>query len=227
MARGHDATGVLRGLLLLALLWSTWDGYAWLGNQARADTGVVRAAMATAMAGMFVVALAIPEAWEDADGEFNGPLTLVVAYVLVRCLHLTAYKLVARGDAGLRRWVAMAWGPVAAAAVLLVAGVRAGGRAQAGRFAAALVVDWGGLYLTSRGGRWRLHSASHFTERHGQFVLLAIGEALVAIGAGTAGQPVGAPLLVAAVLGVAAALCLWWLYFGLVSGAAAHAPMDA
>jgi low temperature requirement protein LtrA len=227
MAHAHDAAGVLQGLLLLALLWATWDGYAWLGNQARTDTGVVRAAMAVAMAGMFVVALAIPEAWHDADGGLDGPLTLVVAYVLVRCVHLTAYMLVAGGDAGLRRRIALAWGPMVAGAVLLLAGVLAGGRAQTAFFAVALAVDWGGLYLATRGGGWRLHSASHFTERHGQFVLLAIGEALVAIGAGAADQPVSAPLLVAAVLGVGAALCLWWLYFDLVSGDAAHRLMEA
>ena len=103
MAHAHDASGVLQGLLILALLWSTWDGYAWLGNQVRTDTGVVRAAMAVAMAGMFVVALAIPEAWDDAEGGLNGPLVLVVAYLLVRCVHLTVYALVARGDIGLRR----------------------------------------------------------------------------------------------------------------------------
>jgi low temperature requirement protein LtrA len=227
MAHAHDALGVLQGLLLLALLWSTWDGYAWLGNQARADTGVVRAAMAVAMAGMFVVALAIPEAWHDAEGGLNGPLVLVVAYALVRCLHLTAYALVARGDAELRRRVAIAWGPMLAGAGLLVGGVLAGGRAQTALFAVALVVDWGGLYLATRGGGWRLHSASHFTERHGLFVILAIGESLFAIGAGAADQPVGAPLVLAAMLGVAAALCLWWLYFDVLSGAAEHRLMEA
>ena len=50
MSHAHDALGVLQGLLVLALLWWTWSAYAWLGNQARADTGVVRAAIAVAMA---------------------------------------------------------------------------------------------------------------------------------------------------------------------------------
>src|SRR5918999_1724219 len=42
MVHAHDSLGVLQGLLVLALLWWTWSAYAWLGNQARADTGVVR-----------------------------------------------------------------------------------------------------------------------------------------------------------------------------------------
>jgi low temperature requirement protein LtrA len=40
----------LRGLVLLALLWFAWSSYAWLGNQAHADEGVVRAALLVARA---------------------------------------------------------------------------------------------------------------------------------------------------------------------------------
>jgi low temperature requirement protein LtrA len=89
MAAEHSAHGVLQGLLLLTLLWGTWSGYTWLGNQARADGGLLRAGMVAAMAAMFVVALTIPEAWHDAPGGLNGPLVLVGAYLLVRCVHLT------------------------------------------------------------------------------------------------------------------------------------------
>jgi low temperature requirement protein LtrA len=35
--------GALRGLVLLLILWWAWCSYAWLGNQAHADEGVVRA----------------------------------------------------------------------------------------------------------------------------------------------------------------------------------------
>jgi low temperature requirement protein LtrA len=176
MVHAHDALGVLQGLLVLALLWWTWCAYAWLGNQARADTGVVRGAMAVAMAALFVVALTIPEAWDDAEGGLDGPLVLVFAYLLVRCVHLSVYALAARGDPGLRRQLAISWGPTVAGAVLLMAGVFLGGQLQTLFFAGALVVDWGGIYLTSREGNWRIHSAPHWTERHGLFIILAIGE---------------------------------------------------
>jgi low temperature requirement protein LtrA len=225
MVHAHDALGVLQGLLVLALLWWTWCAYAWLGNQARADTGVVRAA--TAMAALFVVALTIPEAWDDAEGGLYGPLVLVGAYLLVRCVHLSVYALAARGDPGLRRQLAISWGPTLAGAVLLVAGVLLGGQLQTVFFAGALVVDWGGIYLTSRQGNWRIHSAPHWTERHGLFIILAIGESVVAIGVGAAGQPISTPLLAAAVLGIVAALCLWWLYFDVVSRTAEHRLRDA
>jgi low temperature requirement protein LtrA len=77
MLHAHDALVVLQGLLVLALLWWTWSAYAWLGNQARADTGVVRAAMAVAMVALFVVALTLPAA------AFLPPLVGLAGLVLL------------------------------------------------------------------------------------------------------------------------------------------------
>jgi low temperature requirement protein LtrA len=79
-----------------------------------------------------------------------------------------------------------------------------------------------GVYLTSRHGSWRLRSVVHLTERHGEFIILAIGESVVAIGVGAAQQPISTPLLLAAILSVAAAVGLWWLYFDVASLAAEH-----
>lgn len=62
---------------------------------------------------------------------------------------------------------------------------------------------------------------------HGLFIILAIGESVVAIGYGAAEQPISAPLLFAAILGVATAVCLWWLYFDVVSLAAEHRLVEA
>jgi low temperature requirement protein LtrA len=217
MAHEHSGHGVVRGLLLLALLWWTWSAYAWLGNQARADEGLVRAGMAVAMAAIFVVALTVPEAWQDAPGGLDGPLVLVGAYLVVRCAHLILYAVAAAGDRELRRQLTITWGPLLASAALLVAGALLGGWAQTWLFAGALLVDWVGVWLTSRQGSWRLHSAGHWTERHGNFIILAIGESVVAIGVGAAQQPISTPLLVGAILGVAVAVGLWWLYFDVAS----------
>lgn len=219
MAESHDAHGVVQGLLLLALLWWTWSGYTWLGNQARADAGLLRAGMSIAMAAIFVVDLTIPEAWHDAPGGLYGPLVLLCAYFVVRCVHLIVYSVAAAGDPGLRHQLAITWIPTLAAAALLLVGVLLGGWLQTLLFAAALAVDWGIVYLTGRRGNWRIHSTSHWTERHGLFVILAIGESILAIGVGAAEQPISTPLIVGAVLGIAAAIGLWWLYFDLVSPA--------
>jgi low temperature requirement protein LtrA len=228
IAHEHTANGFLQGMLLLALLWWTWSAYTWLGNQARADEGLVQLGMFGAMACIFVVALVIPEAWHDAPGGLNGPLVLVASYVLVRVIHLTVYTVAATAaeDAGLHRQLAITWGPMLAGSALLFIGVALGERWQTAFFAAAVILDWLGTWLTSRHGNWRLRSPSHYTERHGLFVMLAIGESIVAIGVGAAQLPISTTLIVGAVLGITLSVCLWWLYFDAVAMAAEHVLGD-
>jgi low temperature requirement protein LtrA len=91
VAHEHSAVGVLPGAILLTLLWVSWSAFARLGNQARSDTAVVRVGMSCGMAGVFVIALVLPEAWHDAPGGLAGPLILAAAFVLARAAHLITY----------------------------------------------------------------------------------------------------------------------------------------
>jgi low temperature requirement protein LtrA len=102
---------------------------------------------------------------------------------------------------------------------LLIVGVTIGGTVQTILFAAAVFGEWLSIYVTSRSGSWRIHSSSHWTERYGLFVLIVLGESLVAVGVGAAEEPIGTSLLFGAALGVGASLCLWWLYFDIVGPA--------
>jgi low temperature requirement protein LtrA len=77
--------------------------------------------------------------------------------------------------------------------------------------AAALAVDYLGV-LVGRMRGWRV-SPEHFVERHGLIVIIALGESIVAIGVGAAGQPLDAGTIVAAVLGIVVIAALWWSYF--------------
>ena len=130
MANDLGWRGAFRGLVVLALLWWAWCSYAWLGNQARADEGVVRAAMILAMAIMFLVALCIPEAWNDRGGGLNASLVLAVGVAAVRIIHLAVFAVVGAGDPALRRQLGRTALPVGAAGVLLVAGAWVGGTEQ-------------------------------------------------------------------------------------------------
>ena len=56
----------------------------------------------------------------------------------------------------------------------------------------------------------------HFVERHGLIIIIALGESIVAIGVGAHGTSTPASST-AAVLGVAIAGALWWLYFDIVA----------
>jgi low temperature requirement protein LtrA len=216
MAADPTLRGAARGLVLLALLWWAWCSYAWLGNQARADEGVIRAAMVTAIGAMFIVALAIPEAWGDLGGGFSAPVALAVALGVVRLGHLSVYAIAAAGDAALRRQLALTAYPVSAAVVLLVVGAAIGGAAQTGIWLVALVVDYIGVYAAGTSG-WRLRSPRHFAERHGLIIIVALGESIVAIGVGVTALPLTFPVIVAALLGLGVSVALWWAYFDVVA----------
>src|SRR5207248_11220264 len=77
--------GLLRGLLLLGMLWWAWSAYAWLTNTVDPEEGGVRLAVLAAIAAMLVVSLAAPGAF-GPDGVIFG-----VAYLVVRTLHLVLF----------------------------------------------------------------------------------------------------------------------------------------
>ena len=90
MARDPTWQGVGRGLAVLAAIWWTWTGYAWLTNALEPEEWNVRAGMFGAMATMLVVALAIPDASrEDA-------MLFAVAYFVVGLLNLVLFTIAGR-----------------------------------------------------------------------------------------------------------------------------------
>jgi low temperature requirement protein LtrA len=216
MSRDLTPTGLLHGLLVLALLWWSWVGYAWLGNVVRADEGVGRVAMFGAMAATFVLALSVPEAYEDARHGLDGPVVFALAYLAVRVLHLAIFLLASGDDPGLRRQVWRFSPSVIGSTALLLVASQLDGRAQTLTWVAVVVVDYVGTILAGASG-WRLNSAAHFAERHGLIIIVALGESIVAIGVGVAGQPISVPVIVASVLGLTLAGCVWWAYFDVVA----------
>ena len=217
MAADPHTVSAFRGVVVLGLLWFGWVSFAWLGNQAKADEGLMRVTLVLAMGAMFVVAVAIPEAWNDRPGGLYAPLVFVLAYAAGRALHLSVYFIAAAGDAGLRRTLVLTAAPVGAAMAVLVAGAFLDGAARTAAWAAALAIDFTGVYVTARKAAWRLPAAALFAERHGLIVLIALGESIVAIGVGATALPVSGPVLVAVLLGLAVIVALWWLYFDVVA----------
>ncbi|HEX5936119.1 MAG TPA: low temperature requirement protein A [Actinomycetota bacterium] len=209
---------IARGLLVLSLLWWCWVGYAWLGNVVQAEEGLGRVAMFGAMAAMFVMAVSVPEAFDDLVGGLDGPVVVAFAYLAVRFLHLAIFWMTARTehDRGLRTQL-LKFGPVVVVSTIgLLVASQLEGVAQTVAWAIVIVVDYVGTILGGASG-WRLRSASHFAERHGLIVIVALGESIVAIGVGIAAFPISWPIIVGAVLALAVAGCIWWAYFDVVA----------
>jgi low temperature requirement protein LtrA len=208
MAADPTWAGLGKGLLVLALLWWAWVGYAWLTSVVDPEEGVVRFAIFGAMAALLVVALCVPQAFGDEA------LLFACSYGVVRAAQIALFTIASREEPGLRRSVNGLAGSTALGVGLLIAGAAAGGAAQIVLWVLALALDMGGPYLFGSEG-WML-VPGHFAERHGLIVLIALGESIVAIGVG-AGSGVDAGIVAAAVLGTAAAAALWWLYFDIVA----------
>jgi low temperature requirement protein LtrA len=226
MAHHPNPEGVIRGLLVLGLLWWSWGSYAWLGNVIKADEGLGRFAVLVAMAAMFVIALAIPEAFDDAPGGWSSPCTLAVGYLVLRLMHLAAFWALSAGDAGLRNQLRRFSIAMVPATTLLFVAAGVGGDARTWIWAAALLSDLGGTWVGGASG-WRLRSATHFAERHGLIVIIALGESVVAIGVGVSDQPLSGEIVAASLLGLAVSAAMWFVYFDTSATLAEHALEQA
>jgi low temperature requirement protein LtrA len=207
----HEPTweGLLKGMLVLGVLWWAWVGYAWLTSVVDPEEGAVRLAMFAAMAALLVVSLCVPEAF----GELG--LTFAVAYALVRVGQLWLLLLAGRGSPDLRRSVWTGLVPSTAVGVgLLVAASQVHGNVQLALWGTALALDMLGPFLFGSEG-WTL-VPHHFAERHGLIFIIALGESIVAIGVG-AEAGVDARVIAAAVLGTALTAAMWWAYFDVVA----------
>jgi len=200
--------GMARGLLVLAMLWWAWGAYAWLTSVVDPEEGAVRGAMFGVMAGLLIVALCVPEAFEDRA------LPFAIAYGVVRIGHIVLFWIASRDDSGLRGSVGVIAISTAVAIGLLVAASAFDGMVQAGFWVAAILLDWGAPALFGASG-WRLVPA-HFAERHNLVIILALGESIVVLGVAVHIE-LTAGVYVAAVLGVALASAIWWTYFDVVA----------
>ncbi|HWB21951.1 MAG TPA: low temperature requirement protein A [Gaiellaceae bacterium] len=201
--------GLARGLLLVAVLWWAWASYAWLTNTVDAGDGIVLTVMLVATAALFVAALAVPEAFG------SHRLVFALAFLVVLIMFIGLFAAAGKAEPDLLAAVLrMARTGLAGAALILVAAfVESGLRPVL--WLAAVVVGFVGPILTGVRG-WRVHPA-HFAERHGLILIIALGEALAAIGLGARSTHLGGEVIVVAVLGVLIAASFWLAYFDFFS----------
>jgi low temperature requirement protein LtrA len=214
--------GILRGVLVTTLLWWAWTAYAWLANVVSAEERPLKLAILTAMSAMFVLALCIPEAFDDAPGGLRGPVVLVVCYVVVRLMHFLMFLIISREDAALRAQVLRFAPSVVASGVVLLVASQFQGWLQTGLWMLALVADYVGTAMAGFSG-WRVPAPGHFSERHGLIIIVALGESIVAIGVGVAQEPISWVIIVASVLGLILASAMWWAYFDVSALLGEHA----
>lgn len=201
--------GLGRGLLVLAAVWWLWTGYAWLTNALEPEEGVVRAGMFAAMAAMFVIALAVPDAF-GTEGVLFG-----MGYLLVRLINVALYGVAAKRDPDLAQALVRLLPPATIGPLIILAAGFLDGAWQTALWVIALAVIYGGA-LIGRGRGWNI-SPAHFAERYGLIVIVALGESVIALGVGAAHESLTAGLVTAAILGMGVIVALWWAYFDVLA----------
>lgn len=94
----------------------------------------------------------------------------------------------------------------------VVAGATVEGDARTVLWLGAALLDLVAALSSGRRGSFEL-DLLHFIERHALFVILVLGELLIAAGIPVAAAERDAPVVVAGALGVTMTCLLWWTYF--------------
>jgi low temperature requirement protein LtrA len=200
LAHDTSARGLLQVVLMLGVIWWMYSGYVWLTNAVSPDRIERKLVLLGGMAAYLVLALAVPHAFDD------GGVAFAIAYCAVIGVHIGMF---ARGTRVHTLRAVMGLAPYN----VVLAGGLAGGTAQYLLWGAAVALEWITPVLI-HGARGFAISTGHFVERHGLVVLIAIGESVIAVGAGAAEEPLDLQLAAMAALGLALSALLWWAYFG-------------
>ena len=202
--------GFLRGMILLALIWWAWSAFVWAANAQSEDSATMQLALLASLVLIFIAGIAVPDAFGDEA------ILFALTYCGVRLIHLALYVDASRrGNAS---WEAIAGFGLAtlAALGLLVVGSFFDLTGQTVLWTLALAIDYAGPAWLTRArlrGLQRV-AVAHFAERYALFVIICLGESIVAIGLAANGHPVDAGLLAAVGFGLLTTIGLWRTYFG-------------
>lgn len=215
----HDGlswASVGRAVLVFWLVWWAWTQFTWTLNAADTTHTWVELGTLAATAAAFFMAIALPNAFAERA------LGFAIAYVLVRAIGL-AFQL----------WVAWADPPQRSAArtfalvslgglVAVLVGALVGGAALPWLWGLAILLDIAAAATGGQAEGWNLRP-EHFAERHGLFVIIALGETLIVAASGVTGAAWTGDLMAVAGLAVATTCALWWSYFPRAKPALEHA----
>jgi len=203
---GLDLIVVGQAILVFWLVWWAWSQFTWALNAANTTYPLIQLGILLATAVAFFMAVALPDAFDERS------LWFAITYVLVRVIGLIIYAWVASEDRSQRKAVRI-WTIVSISGLVAVLiGGFLGGTLQFWFWAGAILLDVVAAAVGGRAEGWNLQP-KHFGERHGLFVIIALGETLIVAAGRVTGTLWSEDLLAVAVLAVAITCGLWWSYF--------------
>ncbi len=216
--------GAVQTALLLAMAWVVWASTAYLANWLDPDRLTVRLLLVVLMLVSLVMSAGLPE------GFGRGGVAVGGAYAAMQ-IGRTLFAVVAfRGEALERNFQRLLIWTIVSGALAIVGGLQQGHLRELlwvlaigiDLFAAAVGFYVPGLGRTAT-REWTV-DGGHVAERTQAFVMIALGESIVIIGASLASLGVlSSGEMTAYVLAFASTVSLWWVYFDRSAAYAARA----
>jgi low temperature requirement protein LtrA len=206
--------GALQAVLLLAMIWLGWSYTMWLTNWLDPGHISVRLLLLALMLTSLAFSSGIPDAFGARGLAVGG------AYAAMQIGRSVFAVAALRGDKLQRNFERILAWCVVSGTLAIIGGLQHG-LAREVLWLLAVSVDMAGSatgFFVPGLGRsttkdWSI-DGQHIAQRCQSFVLIAIGESIVVIGAGLASGPnIGLRELAAIVVAFAGSVGLWWVYF--------------
>ena len=197
--------------MLFWLIWWAWTQFTWTLNPADTNHDLVRVLTLVATGVAFIMATSVTRAFGSEVFWF------VVPYLVVRLLGLGLQVRIDLERERIDRGSVALWASLSLIGLAFVfAGAFVDSPARNWIWLAAIGAD---LFAAASGGSGREGSdwdirPAHFAERHGLFVIIALGESLIVAATAVSEAERTAALMSDVIAALIIVCLLWWTYFG-------------
>lgn len=202
-----DWGGIVSFALLFVPVWWLWIDFSYYADQFNVERGFYRLVMLSVMFGMIVLALRIPDALQDGSAEFAS--VYAALRLVIVGLYFQAWRLVPQSRELTKRYTLS----FVIALVLWLASIVVPPPIRFVLWAVALLIEISNGPITYATIRSVPVQVSHMDERFGLFVIIVLGEAIIAVASGVSDIQWHWSETLTAMGGFIAAVSLWWLYF--------------
>ena len=229
LAEGHLAVAFIGFGFASFGIWWAWVNFSWFASAYDTDDWIFRLATMVQMIGVLILAIGVPRMFASLEpGEHFDISIMVLGYVVMRVALVYQWLRAAAQNPGRRRacltyaiaifsaqigWVALTFADLTLTTTLIFI------------FLLIIVELTGPVLAESRDGGTPWH-AHHIAERHGLFVIIALGEGIVGtVAALSAVMEAQGWTMDAALVGLAGTgltFAMWWVYFLLPSARILH-----
>ncbi|MEM6868030.1 MAG: low temperature requirement protein A [Cyanobacteria bacterium P01_C01_bin.121] len=202
-----DWTGLVSFAALFVPVWWLWIDFSYYADQFDVNEGLYRLIFFGIMFGIVVLALTVPAAL--GEGSVNFAAVYAALRLVIIGLYMQAWRLVPRSRELTARYATS----FSVAFVLWVISMGVPMPLRFWLWAIALFIEISNgpiTYLTIKNVP---QQQSHMDERFGLFVIIVLGEAIIAVASGVADTAWQWRNVLTALGGFMTAVSLWWMYF--------------